>query len=125
MKCHTISAARRVGKVVGVKVTIGEIGGVAEPRRAAVPADELRRDVYKVALFAEMPHVNHHLPRSRDPLRFKDISVEPRDGITAVGDAHQVSLEWRVIRHRDAAAVIIPIDERLDLPKVARPDRAS
>jgi hypothetical protein len=31
LKSHTISAARRVGGVIGMEIAVGEVGGIAEP----------------------------------------------------------------------------------------------
>jgi hypothetical protein len=40
----------------------GEVAGIAQPGRAAVGTDELRRDVEEIALLAEILHVGHEPP---------------------------------------------------------------
>jgi hypothetical protein len=112
LKSHTISAARRVGGVIGMEIAVGEVGGIAEPHSAAIGLDELRGNVHEIALLAKVLDVGDEFPRSGDLVRLEDVSVEAGDGGSSVGDSHEIFPERRNVSGSYVTAVIVPIDQR-------------
>ena len=69
-------------------------------------------------------HVHHQLPRAGDSVGLQNVSIELGNGVASVGNAHHELLQRRNISHGNAAAIVVPIDERLDFGEITRPDGA-
>ena len=109
---------------IPVRIAVGKIRRVAEPRCSAVLADEFRGKIEKVRLDAEIFQVGRDTPGPGDGVGFQDVGIEFPDGVGAVGHAHQVFFKRCIISHRDAAHIVVPLDDFLgaeeDLQRLIR-----
>ena len=115
---EVVSASRWVGS------SRGEVGGVEQPRRLTILADELARKVDEVRLRPEAGPRGDESPRTSHLIGLQEQSVE-RTGVVVrlvrPTDPHQVGLGRRVVGDGDASQPALPKKNGLRIGDIVRP----
>src|ERR1039458_6925471 len=105
-----------------MKVGVSKVRRIGQPSSPAVRAYELGREVHKISLLPKVPHIRYECPRTSEVTTFKDEGVKFGNGVSAIGDGHQVLLQRRIVSDCHISHSAFPSQQGLNPAEVFCPN---